>query len=53
MENKTFRGSDSFLFFFFFNVMPGIFATTLADKAFSVTLPQDSTEDECLEYAKL
>lgn len=33
--------------------MPGIFATTLADKAFSTTLPQDSTEDECLEYAKL
>lgn len=51
MENKTFRGSNSFLFFF--NVMPGIFATTLADKAFSITLPQDSTEDECLEYAKL
>lgn len=33
--------------------MPGIFATTLADKAFSITLPQDSTEDERLEYAKL
>lgn len=33
--------------------MPGIFATTLADEAFSITLPQDSTEEECLEYAKL